>query len=176
MKLANNPLVLTDDGVPYGVRLPANGYSEHETGIAGIMRMLGMLRVDNPPGFEQFRMGLKEAGKGFVKDNCLALGDYKEWRILILDEFIGDQKGVKIAGKHYLELGTTKEIRAAWSNEDFAIAMRGVGKTFLDDLYEAFKIGDVAVYYPKGGNPFGDAFTIMIISRVPESVKQKFLQ
>ncbi|HOX30428.1 MAG TPA: hypothetical protein P5080_05685 [Candidatus Paceibacterota bacterium] len=169
MKLANNPLVLTDNGVPYGVRLPPNGYREHEVGIQRINQILRVSSAEDLPGIEQFRVGR-------IPDRVIALGDYGEWRILLLDEFIGDQEGIYTVGKYYLELGTGREIRAAWSNEDFAIAMRGEGKTFLDDLYEAFKIGDVAVYYTKGGNPFGDAFTIMIISRVPESVKQKFLQ
>lgn len=149
--------------------MPPNGRREHETGIKRIWEILGVPKAENPVGIERFRIG--------KCPKCLVLGDYGEWRILLLDEFIGDQEGIFTAAKYYLELESARDISAAWSEQDFAIALRGEWRTVLDDLYQAFQNGDIAVYNENlNPNPFGQALSISIISRIPDSIKQCFLQ
>lgn len=64
----------------------------------------------------------------------------------------------------------------AWSEADFGILVRSAEYvSYLQQLYDAFRIGDVCMWIATSGNPFENGgFCLAINSRLPEELKTKW--
>lgn len=168
-----------------GISLGYDFCAEHEWGIKGIRRGLGMpeeltkknfgLAFRTMSNYDEKRFTFfkteKKVGKITYPFACLIYGD--SWVGYSPEKMPYDLKNYQdtmIPGKWNKE---GKELITAWDESSFGIVVKGEQSIkYLEDIYEAFKKKDICIGL-FGGGAFANArLTIAIKSRMPEGVEE----
>lgn len=168
------------DGKVVGISLGSDFCAEHEWGIKGLKRMLGMDGWQ--PEFSREKVAYKK-GPGLPrrtisKHDCVKLYEHKgavalicesDWWFKSFEENIAKHGKAK-AFKEYLphDLPKRDELGSAWSGDDFGIYGTGANAERIKDLYAEIQKNNVAVWI--GGAKIFDngGLILCIVDRVPK--------
>jgi len=163
--------IIEENGVFVGFGLGADFTAEHEWGIKGLRRDLGM--NSNKIGLERRTITVlpENRYRAYLKG--------KEPTLVFLSHRVWDSEDEKEVKKHImknheLSLYGDKDLMGAWSDSDFGIKVTAQYRKHLTELHEAFLRKDIAIFLGGGtGNPFENAgLMVVIASRVPEEGKK----
>ena len=153
-------IVPTDDGTPMAICLGYDYCAEHEFGIAKLERDFGIEKIKL--GIEGYR--IKEVPGNIIKF------DEGEWLYLVCDTgYYENRHPDCLQFSSY----SKEDVQASWSEDDFAIRVRGEAREFIHDLYSAITEKDVAIFLKKAQVFGGSGIVLAIISRVPDDVKKQ---
>lgn len=170
MRRGHNSSWLTHNDTIIGVNLGADFTAEHEWGIDGIKKRLG-IDSTGEPGIERRRakricsdsVGLKEDGDRLSLVVTWGYQEYWSQRDL-------DGKDCRCAEWAFREGDT---LVCCWSGDSLIVRTNDdKGKTFLRDLHAALLSGGVAVWLGSSRLPILNAgLCLAIVDRVPEEYK-----
>jgi len=182
MRSAYNHNILTDNGTFVGIDLGADFTSEHEWGIKDLRNMFGM--NDKKDGIDRRTATIVPEdsirfakGKNFsVLICCRMFADpiYGWTKYIESDEFKKDLTKGSIKNceltiyKSYRKDADPQTLATAWDSKSFGIMVANEHSDKLEELYEAIKAKDVAIWLGGGGVFQNSGLVVAIRSRCPE--------
>lgn len=165
--------ILVENNVLLGVNLGADHCAEHEWGIKGIKRHLGI---------DESKMGLDkrivssgaqaiETGRlRFVEDYVIGKGKTKtKWSGIVCDPYDTDL--------WYLNTYVDSDLISFWNENGFCVVSSNKDKVAqLRQIFEAFKTNDVAVWLGGGGVFQNAGLVLGIVSHLPKDVTDNWLK
>jgi hypothetical protein len=171
MRKTMNPTFLLDGEKVVGINLDADFCAEHEWGIEQLRRRLG---ISEDP-ISQGLLGIDGRKTTEFPEEYFALPDVDGYKLLVFCDNVKRWDNFEYLARE-MHLGGNTPIRAAWDESSFAIAIKGKEVEFIQQLFEAFKNKDVAIWLG-GGGAFGNAgLVIVIASLVREEHKAVMLK
>ncbi|MFA6097427.1 MAG: hypothetical protein WC788_07420 [Candidatus Paceibacterota bacterium] len=188
-------LIYDEKGRLYGINFSSDACCEHETGIEKMRSYLGInADIPDEDGFGPMnilyliarRIGSLFGIKSDEENDKVGIRA-RTVRIFNRSDFFFERSithtcltfqpellYVKHSGWNNYGLEKhPKTLSAAWDNKSFGIIVENEHGKFIEDLFKAFSIKDVAIYF--GGSEFlmAPGLIIAIASRVPEEIKKK---
>ncbi len=163
---------IEQDNKVIGINLGYDHCSEHEWGIDGIMRKLGIPGNSEPENF-----GIKaRMVTEFPEDLFHFLKDKTKACLVFERCYSNPARKPKMTDFSDIQIWKGNEMATAWDEDTFGVMVTDKYISDLGRLYQAFKDKDVAVWLGHSGNPFANAGLIFCIaSAIPEDIKQKML-
>lgn len=151
------------EGSFMGINFGADFVAEHEWGVKGIYRSLGINQDSKVIGMERYRVVNIEEG-------TLSLLEEKSATALILQRPYNSRSKID----EYRNLQSSDEFVTAWSEDDFGIKVSGEKNIKkLKRIHEAILNKDAAIWVG-GGHIFANGgLVIGIISLIPQEMKGK---
>lgn len=170
MRKGHKCSIIRENGVFVGVNLGADYCAEHEWGIEDIKRAFGA-KLKDCIGVED-RTITKLPTEGFALLNHTF--DKKPYRILMYSSGLvyRDKDSDRIPGADRLRPSDRETMTCAWSGSGFAICLPEKDAAVLDDLLDAFKRKDIAMWLGGGGIFENAGLIIAVASRVPIAWKE----
>jgi hypothetical protein len=175
-RIGNNPKILTnDDGTLVGVNIGADYCAEHEWGIKRIILEFrpNQKKSKKLLGAEFLR------NKQFPQDS-ISFMEVDGYYCIYFDRFSHKFYANKITDyiKQYLngELSYMKDkndVCGAWCEKDFLIVLKN--EEHFNTLREAFETNDLMISTMGGGVFQNGGLSFLIVSRIPEEVKQSWI-
>jgi len=155
--------VIEENGIFYGISLGWDFCSEHEWGIKGLKRMLGI--NDSKIGIEG-RAITKNDEVIFVKNEKQALLRTKPWNYK-------EEQDLKdlVSSELCIYKESDKKISTAWSESDFGVLVEGKENIEkLEELYNNFKNKNIVLASLNGTVPVfsNSSLSILIKDRIPK--------
>jgi hypothetical protein len=163
-----------------GVNLGADYCAEHEWGIKRInyffQRDKANFKISKPVGKDDEHLIFVRSKKNVIGALVFENDGINKIKFQTLKDLDGESSVSnfkKVIGQcyHDLFMYDKKNCFTAWDDGSFGIVINGFEEVeHLRDLYEAFKVGDVAIWLG-GGGPFQNSgLCLAIFSRLPKSV------
>lgn len=160
----NNVEKISDKNIFYGISLGYDYCAEHEWGIDGLIKKLGL--DYSKMGLDARMISKHDTVKLFIKDNFTLLTT----RPCSSSDELEDALPFDI--KHVVKYKSNeKTLYTAWSEKDFAILTTDtVGHDQLTEIYDAFQKNDIALARLNGGAFSGTSLSVLIASKLPKEV------
>lgn len=168
----NGELLKNKSGEFKGVNLGSDFCAEHEWGILGLQRTLGISLDEKAIGVEKRKISF---GKE-VKENSISCNGMMLYAIYCVNNTYSEENYSEFLIKRNLISVNQKELDengfvAAWNERGFAIFFDMKHMSFGKELLTACQNNDVMVYLGQGTNPFArSGLLITIISREDEDL------
>jgi len=160
--------ILNEDGEIVAVNLSSDACAEHECGIESIMSVLGF----KPDAKDRSTLGVKARTVTLFNAKYFFFQKGKTHTCLTFEPMRFELQGWKNFGRN----NRPEKIAAAWDDGSFGIVVENSYQKFLEDLYEAFKKKDVAIYFGGSRLLMAPGLIIAIASRIPEEARNKLYQ
>jgi len=177
MRRGSKPKILfAKTGQVYGVNLSSDFCAEHEWGIPKIRQEFGMIdNIHAKPGIHRRTVLIVPNTLVWVKlgqDQGIA---YRPWWHLDNKMPPIEQISKRVANheelKEYSWSKETRRLRAAWSEDDFAIISSDPEHhRYLRQIFDAFGSFDVAIFLGQRQFLENPGLCIMILSRIPQEI------
>lgn len=169
MRAGRDQEMLELEGKLVGVNLGADYCAEHEWGIKGIQRELG---IDiTKLGLDKRR--ISNVSKDLEWLENIQIGSYKKDKA----RWSGIWFGKVYSGGHYFDSSAYGDLYSQWSENGFCILASTPEKVAqLKQVYEAFARNDIAIWLGGGGVFQNAGLCIAIASNLPKDVTDKWYQ
>lgn len=169
MRRGMKPNIVFENEKVIGVNLSSDFTAEHEWGIAKINDAFG-IDVKAAPGVSRRKINTVPNTLTWIDDRKSSGFVYRPWWVEKTLEQI-TKRVVNHEELHELAY-TPNPLRAAWSEDDFAVISSGPEqKKALREVYHAFESFDIGIFLA-GKQLFENAgLCITILSRLPQSIK-----
>jgi hypothetical protein len=173
--MGNDGFVMNDVDECAGLHLRADYCAEHEWGIQDMKRSFGI--NDDEVGIERRRIH-NPTGVYFVKfkkkgEKCAFISNYKTYTSgLERRELKGTEVKDYVNERRWFDLTHNEQsegVAGAWNEKNFICVVKGQDNVDkLQEVYDAFDEGDVAIFLGGGQGPFSNAgLSVSIISQLP---------
>jgi hypothetical protein len=189
MRRSRGTNFLIEDDVFFGITLEADFTAEHEYGVKGITKAFGIPRDDRSKiGIERYiiteistHLTLLKKGKRKVKEALLFFHTYDRIAEImrLYKKNREEAKAEEYPNKDFFswnELVSWQDppqACSAWDENSFGVrAFSEEQVAQLEEVYEAFLSGDIAIWIG-GGGPFNaGGMHLIIVSKMPNHIKQ----
>lgn len=168
MRATRNPeMILEKNGSLIGINLGADYCAEHEWGIKGIQRKLG---IDTTKlGLDKRVISKTNSDLSWLRN--IEFNSNKKPKVFWSGFWMGD-----FYGKPYFDDGGCGELYAQWDDGGFcALAYPSEKRSQLEKIYEAFAKNDIAIWLGGGGVFENAGLCIAIASALPKDMVDKWL-
>jgi hypothetical protein len=174
------PEWLEVDGKVIGISLGADYCAEHEWGINGLKRALGVdgatsefarekPKYTKPAGLPRRMISKHDRVRLYEHKDAVVLLCMDQWSLDHFEERITKNGIVKAFKPHLPQDLTQSELGAAWDEGEFGIHGKGVNAERIKDLYAAFQANNVGIWVGGRAIAFENGGLILCIAdRIPE--------
>jgi hypothetical protein len=188
MRRSRGTNFLVEDGIFFGITLEADFTAEHEYGVKGITQAFGIPREDRSKiGIERYtiteistNLTLAKKGKRKIKEGLLFFHTYGSLQeeLRQYKKKAQDPKAEEYPNKEFFgwnELVSWKEPPEAcssWDEQSFGVrAFDPEQVAQLEEVYNAFLSGDMAIWIGGGGPFHAGGMHLIIISKMPKHIQ-----
>lgn len=167
------------DGKVIGISLGSDFCAEHENGISGLKRTLGIdgqkprysrekVVYSKGPGLPRRTITQHDLVKFYEYQGSVALICNNRWWFELFEGYV-KENGVARAFQDRLPHGLPKgDLGCAWSDDDFGIYGSGQNADLIRELYAAFQSNNIAMWIGGAMALKNGGLVICMVDRIPE--------